>query len=626
MKKLTALLLALVVLAACTAPTPEVAEKEVTVEKPVVETVVVEKEKIVEKPVVETVVVEKEKAVKEEAIKYVPRERTLVYQAAGGYGYWTDSQIHNPYASGYTHQRGGVFQLEALEYYFPQSDTYIPWLAEGHEYNDDYTELTIHLRKGAEWSDGEPFDANDVVFTINLLKKYAPALKWSAGVDAAVKEAEVVDDHTVLVKFHNPEPRFWFQYCTARTDNGIYWVPEHIYKDVEDVTAFTFYDPAKGWPVVTGPYNIVYDTPTQRFYDRRDDWWAAKTGFWDLPKVERIVIVPYTSDENTAQLSINNVTDTTSSLRPTTIVAIMEANPKIRPYTMDKPYGYVTYWPVGLGWNNSEPPFDNPDIRWAISYAIDRDKLIEVGYDGAGLPDNLPYPDFPALRPFFDSISDLLEKYSTNEYNLEKSAALMEKNGWTKDSEGFWTKDGQRFSYEIGGWAIFSDIGPVLAELLRQGGFDVQYVSPPDHADRMRTGEPGYMFINGVGGSVNADPFITLSDNFDGRKAAPTGEYEWQNYWRYRNDEFDAVLDEMLVTPPSDPKTYDQFHRAMEIWLRDLPFVPLIQWTHDIAQNTTYWTGWPTDEDPYVAGALWYWTAVRILDHLEPTMPDPREK
>ena len=66
MKRLIALLLVAAVLAACAAPTPEVVEKEVVVEKPVVQTVVVEKEKIVEKPVVETVVVEKEKVVKVE--------------------------------------------------------------------------------------------------------------------------------------------------------------------------------------------------------------------------------------------------------------------------------------------------------------------------------------------------------------------------------------------------------------------------------------------------------------------------------------------------------------------------------------------------------------------------------
>jgi multiple sugar transport system substrate-binding protein len=65
-------------LSACAAPTPEVIEKEVVVEKPVVETVVVEKEKVVEKPVVETVVVEKEKVVEKPVVETVVVEKEVV--------------------------------------------------------------------------------------------------------------------------------------------------------------------------------------------------------------------------------------------------------------------------------------------------------------------------------------------------------------------------------------------------------------------------------------------------------------------------------------------------------------------------------------------------------------------
>ena len=77
MKKLIAWLLVLGVLAACTPATPEVIEKEVIVEKPVVETVIVEKEVVVEKPVVETVEVSKEVAVPVE-------KRLVIYNSMHG--------------------------------------------------------------------------------------------------------------------------------------------------------------------------------------------------------------------------------------------------------------------------------------------------------------------------------------------------------------------------------------------------------------------------------------------------------------------------------------------------------------------------------------------------------------
>ena len=55
-------------------------------------------------------------------------------------------------------------------------------------------------------------------------------------------------------------------------------VPEHIWKG-QDPKTFTNYDTGQGWPVFTGPYKLVSTSGTQVVLDRRDDWWAVKTGF-----------------------------------------------------------------------------------------------------------------------------------------------------------------------------------------------------------------------------------------------------------------------------------------------------------------------------------------------------------
>ena len=68
-------------------------------------------------------------------------------------------------------------------------------------------------------------------------------------------------------------------------------VPEHIFKG-QDPQTFTNFDLAKGWPVVTGPYKLVYSDPQQKIWDRRDDWWGAKTGFHPLPAPERMIFLP----------------------------------------------------------------------------------------------------------------------------------------------------------------------------------------------------------------------------------------------------------------------------------------------------------------------------------------------
>ncbi len=48
------------------------------------------------------------------------------------------------------------------------------WLATGSEYSEDLKSVIFHLREGVLWSDGEPFTANDVAFTFNLLQKFPP--------------------------------------------------------------------------------------------------------------------------------------------------------------------------------------------------------------------------------------------------------------------------------------------------------------------------------------------------------------------------------------------------------------------------------------------------------------------
>ena len=600
-------------LAACQ---PKVVEKIVkeTVVVPgeaqvVKETVVVEKE--VEKQV--TTVVEKEVG-----IRNVPRERTLVLYFGGSGGTWTVSGIGNPYATGYTHQNGDAACIEGCEYYSAFADEYYPWLVESHEYNADSTELTLNVRKGVEWSDGTPFTAKDILFTLNMLIQHAPLLRNSGRVKEWVKEATAPDDFTAKIVFNTPQPRFYFDYLTFKFDTGVYIVPEHIYKDVEDPTAFMGFDVEQGLPVVTGPYKYTYFTNTQKFLDRRDDWWAVKTGFMPLPAPERILVIPMADDTKAAQLSINNTLDACLDLRPATIKTIIEQNPNVITHSGKKPpYGYIDWWPNHIGFNDLEPPFNNPEIRWALSYVIDRKQAIDVAYgEDCGTPTKLPFPDYKPLRPFFDAIADLMEQYPTNEYNLAKSAELMEKNGYTKDGQGFWTKDGKRFKFELGGWQIHADLGPILAEQLRQGGFEVEFTMRADHSQRCSVGALDTAYLTGHGGSVGPDPFLTL-DIYHSSRSAPTGEPA-NAWWRWENEAYDAIVDEMSTVPMGDPRVKELFREAMAIWLKELPSLPIIQWYHRIPMNLTYWTGWPWEEDEYLNGAFWHLTFPRIIDRLKP--------
>jgi len=549
------------------------------------------------------------------AVAEVPREKSLIMAFGGDGTQYTDVGLGNPYATGATHQMGGNTLVEPLYYYSAFADQEIPWTATGYKYNDDFTELVITLRDGVEWSDGTPFSAKDVVYTLQMLMDNAPLLSNSAEVKDWVKDVTAVDDSTVKITFNAPKPRFMFSHLMFKYDTGIYIIAEHIFKDVKDVAGYQGYDPEKGLPVATGPYKIVSWTPQQKLMDLRADWWAKKLGFAELPKVERMVFIPYSDDTRMVQQVVNNETDTCLSLRPTTIKQAVEQNPKVITHTgREKPYGYTDWWTTSMWFNHADGPFTTKEMRWAISYSIDRQQMVDVAEEGAGTLTELPFPYYKPLVPFFDGAKDLLAKYPTNEFNLDKAAALMQGMGYAKNGDGLWAKDGATVPTSIAGWLVFSDIGPVIAEQLRKAGFEAEFVTPADAGTRESDGTQK-IWLNGHGGSIN-DPFDTL-DFYTSKYYAPIGQPTAQSS-RYKNPEYDKIIDQMAIKPKNDPAYMGLYLQALEIYLRDLVDAPIQQFMHDIPMNTTYWTGWPTQDDPYVNGAFWHLTFPMILEKLQP--------
>ncbi len=557
-------------------------------------------------------------------LRDVPRNRTLILDCAESgtcAGQLKDWNAFNPYipGGGSAARTGYNFMLEPLYFYNAYAanpdESIIPWIATGHEFNDDFTQVTINIREGVKWSDGVPWTANDLVFTINMLKDNAPNLQWSVNMQREVAEATALDDLTAQITLTAPNPRFVFEYFTHNFDNGVPIIPAHIWEG-QDPTAFTFYDEEQGWPVYTGPYTMSLSTPEQRIWDLREDWWAAEIGFHELPKVERVIYLPYFDENKRVQSLVTNEIDSSLDLRPTNIKAVLDQNPNVSTFAgRDLPYGYRDWWPISLGFNNLEEPFNDPEIRWAVNHSIDRDQLVAIGYQGAGEKTLVPFPAFTPLQKYQDAIADLLEQYPVGEYNPAKTEEIMTRKGYAKDGEGFWAKDGQRVTFTIEIFSIFQDIAPVLVQQLRNNGFDVSFRMQSDSFSRMSTGEaPSFMFGNG--GSV-LDPWKTLN-NYTSKFVTPTGTASSGAFWRWANEDFDAIVDQMATLSPDDPALVDLYHDAMEIFLAELPAIPVVQWFHRIAHNETYWTNWPTVDNSYINSAYWHRTWLLVLLNLEP--------
>ncbi|MGE3271921.1 MAG: ABC transporter substrate-binding protein [Chloroflexota bacterium] len=471
------------------------------------------------------------------------------------------------------------------------------------------------MRSGINWSDGKPFSADDVVYTFNTLRDLGPKVKWGVDVAQFLQEAKATDPTTAVLNFKVPAPRFW-DFIVYKYDIGVYIVPKHIYEG-QDWTAFRAFDPSKGLPVTTGPWEVKVGTPEQKILDRRPDWWAVKAGLTKLPRVERLIMTPFANEQALAQAVISNQADYTTSLQAATFPTVLAQNPKIITHSLrDKPYGYVDWWPSSLYVNNTVKPFDDPDVRWALSYYMNRQQIVDVGWAGAGTLYPVTMPSYPGLRPYVDSIKDLLDKYPTLEYDVKKGDALLEKKGFKKGSDGIWADSaGKPIKFDILGSNTFAAVGPVVQEQLKRAGIDATYVQPPDSNDRFFKGD--YVAcLYGHGGSIK-DPYLTLRLYQTATEAVPGAHLA--NFPKWTNKQFDAIVDEMALTQPDDKaKTTELYRKAMEIWLPEMPDIVLTEFYHRIPMNETYWKNWPTKDNPYVNGAFWHLTHQMVLNELDP--------
>ena len=545
-----------------------------------------------------------------------PRNRTLVLIKNGGRdGRWTDYELWNPYAIGSNHQNGPNLIYEPLAYYSAFADKWYMWLAESYEFTPDFKQLTIKTRQGVKWSDGTPFSAEDVAYTFNTLRDLGPKVKWGIDVNQALDEATVTDPNTVVLKFKIPSPRFFF-FVTYKYDIGVYIVPKHIFAG-QDWPSFKHFDVAKGWPVTTGPWKVTSASLEQKVFDRRDSWWAAEQKLAPMPQILRSIWLPNVQEQQTAQAMIINESDTAYDMLPASFPTMFRANPKITTHTAQKPpYGYVDWWPLSLYVNNEVKPFDDRDVRWALSYYIDRKQVVDVAFLGASQTSSLPMPPYKPLLPYFDVVKDLLAKHDTLAFDPKKGDALLAGKGFRKKDGKWLDADGKKLAVDIISSATFgAALGPVVSEMLKRHGCEASLALPPDFNSRFQQGQYSGS-IYGHGGSIR-EPYDTLR-LYQGKSIAVPGAH-LVNFSRWRNADFDKIVDAMYVTDPDNTaRLKDLFRAAMEIWLPELPDIQLVQNHHRIPMDTLNWKNWPTEDNAYINGASWHLTFPLVMWNLLP--------
>ena len=421
-----------------------------------------------------------------------------------------------------------------------------------------------------------------------------------------LKDVTVVDPLTAQINLTKPSPRFFRDNLALGHENHQVILPKHIWAS-QDPKTFKNFDVAKNWPCGTGPYHIVQSTAQQQIADEYDKWWGTTTGFQKaLPAPKRLILIPVASDQAMAQLHLANSIDYGNPLQPGTFVGAQAQNPKLTSWS---PTGPVWGAPDGCGYNfvfnNLKAPWTDVNIRTAINYAIDRQKISDIGYEGANYPEIVPFSAYmtPKWVPKGGPLQAVIDKYDRGTPSQAKVDEFMGKAGYAKNSDGKWAKDGTVLKVPVYGPSFFGPLAPPLTQMLNDAGFDAAQQFDEKYDTNVSRGNADTWFLVHCGSL--SEPYDTLKD-LNSKFSRPIGRRSRTSSpgLGTSNPEMDAVLNKMDAIP-ADPDPNSEYMKlavqATDIYLRDVPEIMLTEELHVVTANNTYWTGFMNKADPYAA-------------------------
>jgi peptide/nickel transport system substrate-binding protein len=268
----------------------------------------------------------------------------------------------------------------------------VPELAESYDANDDATVWTFALRRGVHFHNGKLFDAQDAVYSLNLHRRPLPT--GAAGFLSGVTDIKILGKTKIEITLASGNADF----PTVLTDYHIKMVPDG------------FEDWAN--PVGTGAFRVERFAPGSRIVlAKAGRYWKENRGYLDAVDVTVI-------NETGARMDalIGGAVDVINRTDPRTVSRI-DRSP-----TLAIVRASGGWYPV-MGMQIDVPPFNNPDLRRALQFALDREQMIKVLFNGYGTLGNdnpIPHGD-----PYFNAELPQLR------YDPDKARALFRQAGLT---------------------------------------------------------------------------------------------------------------------------------------------------------------------------------------------------
>jgi len=294
-----------------------------------------------------------------------------------------------------------------------------PYAATSWSWSPDRRDLTLHLANGLQWQDGVPTTAHDVAYTLEAARDPATGYLRSADL-AGVDTVLARDDQTVEIRFHAPQSSLPLVFCELPI------VPAHLLDTIAHAelrrAAFNFA------PVGNGPFEFVERRAGSRWTFRRNPRFPSSLG--GPPRVAGLVVAVV--DEPTTKFAglASGELD------------VAGISPAMAPLARRDPSMRVVEYPIlfttGLVFNVRKPPFDDARVRRAISFSIDRARIVAAALAGFGVPATGPVPpESPLALP------------ATASRDTTRADSLLDAAGWKRSANGIRQRLGRPLELDL---------------------------------------------------------------------------------------------------------------------------------------------------------------------------------
>lgn len=432
---------------------------------------------------------------------------------------------------------------------FDDEGTLQPDLAESWEFNDDDTVLTLNLVE-ANWHDGEPFTADDVIFTFDTIQAEGTDtdLRGRLQVGGEYLTWEKVDDRTITITTPTAFAPMLFNL------NNIAIIPMHIL-DGQDVNTSDF----NRAPVGTGAFVLGEWVPDQFVRMERNE------DYFKTPAMADGLTYFFMADSNAASAALEAGE-----------IDMFFTPPELQERYLDSSdftlQNYVYYTSITLAFNYNHPILQDVAVRKAIEMAIDKDSWTATVTRGRGIVSHNQYAEGGPLDRYND-----YDNIEIPVYDPEAAMAALDGLGWVPGSDGIREQGGERMSFNVitySGFDEYQNGMVILQDQMAQIGIEVtpnvvefttlegMWIDPEDDPNNraLELEEWPHPF------EFDPDVYDELhTDNLP-----PNGG----NYMWYSNPDVDALIDEGRTT--TDPDARVEVYRQLDVVrAADLPCIPL---------------------------------------------------